>query len=154
MACRKFDQEWPRRSASYAQTGVGRCMAVANLGRRQTVRLCLFLLDFCSDLRLREHERWLAQAEVHRTFTGLNDAAHIHGRPDREVPICLDRHNFATDNSLSALLRLPPRWTSARKGKGNRGLPSAKELGKRWRFFPTYAELQTSPLLRQSSSDA
>jgi len=30
---------------------------------------------------------------------------------------------------------------TARKAKGNRGLPSAKELGKRWRFFPTYAEL-------------
>jgi len=71
----------------------------------------------------------------------LNDAAHIPGRPGSAVPICLDRHNFATDNSLSVPLRHPPRWTTAQKAKGNRGLPSAKELGKRWRFFPTYAEL-------------
>jgi len=32
----------------------------------------------------------------------------------------------------------PPRGNRA-KGQGI--LPSAKELGKRWRFFPTYAEL-------------
>ena len=29
------------------------------------------------------------------------------------------------------------------------GLRPAEELGKRWRFFPTYAGVQTSPLLRQ-----
>jgi len=34
--------------------------------------------------------------------------------------------------------RRPPRGNRA-KGQGI--MPSAKELGKRWRFFPTYAEL-------------
>jgi hypothetical protein len=46
-----------RRSAGYAQIGVSRCIAVANLARRLPVELCLFLLAFCSDLALRKHAR-------------------------------------------------------------------------------------------------
>jgi hypothetical protein len=71
----------------------------------------------------------------------LNDAAHIAGRPDSTVPICLDRHNFATG-------KLSVDTATSVRGAGTRGRPrgvpqvlSAKELGKRWRFFPTYAEL-------------
>ena len=33
---------------------------------------------------------------------------------------------------------------------GNRRPSPAKELSKRWRFFPTYAEARSSPVLRQS----
>ena len=31
---------------------------------------------------------------------------------------------------------------------------AAKDLGKRWRFFPTYAALQTGTVLRHISSNA
>ena len=44
--------------------------------------------------------------------------------------------------------------TDAKKAEGSDGLPPAKELGKRWRFFATYAEVQTSPVLRQQSLSA
>jgi hypothetical protein len=40
-----------------------------------------------------------AQVDVHPAFQRLNDDAHIHGTADSAVPICLDRHNFATDRS-------------------------------------------------------
>jgi len=44
--------------------------------------------------------------------------------------------------------------TDAKRPSGSDGLPPAKELGKRWRFFATYAEVQTSPVLRQQSLSA
>ena len=44
--------------------------------------------------------------------------------------------------------------TDAKGRGGSDGLPPAKELGKRWRFFATYAEVQTSPVLRQQSLSA
>jgi hypothetical protein len=47
----------------------------------------------------------------------------------------------------------PPAEATEQQGQGNHkgttGRPPAEDLGKRWRFFPTYAEVQTSPVLRQ-----
>ena len=85
-----------------------------------------------------------AQVDVRPAFQRLNDDAHIHSTADSAVPICLDRHNFATDRS--GLRR--KRNDMERRGRyrcktadGSDGLPPAKELGKRWRFFATYAEV-------------
>ena len=138
MACCKFDQEWPRRSAVYAQTGVGRCIAVASLGQRQTVELCLFLLAFCGDLGLREHERGSRKLESaalsHHQMMLLMSAAGL-----------IAQFRFvSTVTILQQTIRC--RGAGYRRRGGNRAkgqgiMPSAKELGKRWRFFPTYAEL-------------
>src|SRR6266852_8897947 len=38
-----------------------------------------------------------AQVDALPAVKRLNDDAHIHGTADSAVPICLDRHNFATD---------------------------------------------------------
>jgi hypothetical protein len=38
-----------------------------------------------------------AQVDVRLAFKRLNDDAHISSRVESAVPICLDRHNFATD---------------------------------------------------------
>jgi hypothetical protein len=38
-----------------------------------------------------------AQIDVHPAFQRLNDDAHIHSTAESAVPICRDRHNFATD---------------------------------------------------------
>jgi hypothetical protein len=54
--------------------------------------------------------------------------------------------------------RGPPLRPSGMKGQGKAkerakrfaGMSPAEELGKLWRFFPTYAEVQTSPVLRHS----
>jgi hypothetical protein len=35
----------------------------------------------------------------------------------------------------------PPLKPPSKKGQGNHGQLPAKELGKRWRFFPTYVEV-------------
>src|SRR5258708_31043070 len=40
-----------------------------------------------------------AQVDGHPAFKRLNDDAHIHSTADSAVPICNDRHNFATDRS-------------------------------------------------------
>jgi hypothetical protein len=37
---------------------------------------------------------------------------------------------------------------------GRISVTAAKELGKRWRIFPTYAQVQTGPQLRHRSSHA
>lgn len=77
------------------------------------------------------------------------------------------RHASATSSIWSGLLQFcnsffvgfgpAPHEMNLRRDAGekkgfreSRGA-SAKELGKRWRFFSTYAEVQTSPLLRQPS---
>src|SRR5438105_1270256 len=130
-----------RRSAGYAQIGAGRCTAVANLGRRLPVELCLFLLAFRGDVTPREHE--LGSCKLRST--GLSRERMMllifAARPDSTVPICLDRYNFATGQFAASVPTSSAAEATARKAKGNRGLPSANELGKRWRFFPTYAEL-------------
>jgi hypothetical protein len=87
----------------------------------------------------------------------LNDDAHIRGMPESAVPICLDRHNFATDRR--SLVENETTWTHRgrdrrKTGEEGNAQPPAKELGKRWRFFATYAEVQTSPVLRQQSLSA
>jgi hypothetical protein len=61
------------------------------------------------------------------------------------VPICIDRHNSAT-GYLPVFASQEARSTAAvaaqaRRTKGIRGLLPAKELGKSWRFFPTYVEV-------------
>jgi hypothetical protein len=87
----------------------------------------------------------LTQAGISLNCTRPRVAAHIRGRPALAVPICLDRHNFATE-TFANLRRTPDTWAAAendRTAKAN-GItrPSpAEELGKRWRFFPTYAEV-------------
>jgi hypothetical protein len=98
-----------------------------------------------------------AQVDVRLAFQRLNDDAHIHGTADSAVPICLDRHNFATDRFSPGRRRNDMERRGhdrSKKAEGSDGLPPAKELGKRWRFFATYAEVQTSPVLRQQSLSA
>jgi hypothetical protein len=85
-----------------------------------------------------------AQVDALPAVRRLNDDAHIHGTADSAVPICLDRHNFATDRcSLRRKRNDTDRRGSDRckKAEGSDGQPPAKELGKRWRFFATYAEV-------------
>jgi len=68
------------------------------------------------------------------------------------VPICLDRRKIATGRDLSARVLLVAReqaWTQMDAGRTNRAaLSPAEQLGKGWRFFVTYAKVQTGPHLR------
>src|SRR6266550_3694637 len=124
MACCKFDQEWSRRSAGYAQSGVGGRTAAASLGPRLPVELCLFLLTFRGDVTQREHE--LGSCKLRST--GLSRERMMllifAARPDSTVPICLDRHNFATGQFAAGVPTSSAAEATARKAKGNRGLPS------------------------------
>jgi hypothetical protein len=92
------------------------------------------------------HARRSRQIHIRRTCTRWNDAAHIRSNLKLAVPICLNRHNFATKHPpVRAGDRV--RSTAARAAKtketpsDSQRVPDAKELGKRWRFFPTYAEV-------------
>jgi hypothetical protein len=88
----------------------------------------------------------LTRTNVHRTCTPLNKTAHIDSRADAAIPICCDRHNFATGDTRGSGCerRRDPRTPSslAVRAEGIRegaAEPApAEELGKRWRFFPTY----------------
>jgi len=85
-----------------------------------------------------------AQVDVRPAVRRLNDDAHIRSTAESEVPICLDRHNFATDRSSLRRKRNDKdrRGCDRRKTAERRdGQLPAKELGKRWRFFATYAEV-------------
>jgi hypothetical protein len=84
--------------------------------------------------------------------------AQMYVRLDRPVPICLDRHNFATDDPWSAKIRDTtrshlPRRAVIRRQQNDRPRPRdsvgdfAEPLGRLWRFFPTYAEIQTGSVL-------
>src|SRR6266702_5953647 len=127
-----------RRSAGYAQIGAGPCTAVVNLERRLPIELRLFLLAFCCDPALRKHERGSRKlgspALSHHRMMLLTFLAGL---------IAQFRF-FSTVTILQQTIRRrgaghrPPRGNRA---KDQRILPSAKELGKRWRFFPTYAGL-------------
>jgi hypothetical protein len=75
--------------------------------------------------------------------------------------ICVDRHKFATTifGRYAALnaLRDQRRFFNvldASGGKETVAEKTAEVLGKRWRFFPTYAALQTGTVLRHISSNA
>jgi hypothetical protein len=67
----------------------------------------------------------------------------------KAVPICLDRHNSATDSlpaaigdrTTSTAAEATARQWPGESAKGIAGKSLAKELGKRWRFFPTYTEV-------------
>ncbi len=90
---------------------------------------------------------------LRRACTPRNEIAHIRGRPDPAVPICRDRHNSATAHSPfsagSGTISMFRRALDEGKTRGIAWRWSAEELGKRWRFFPTYADVQTSTVLRQ-----
>jgi hypothetical protein len=68
-----------------------------------------------------------AQVDALPAVKRLNDDAHIHGTADSAVPICLDRHNFATDR-CSLRRKKETTWTAAeaidakrpREATGNR----------------------------------
>jgi hypothetical protein len=66
-------------------------------------------------------------------------------RPYPTVPICLYRHNFATDEAPvlagDEVKSTAPEADPARRAKGSQGWLPAKELSKSWRFFPTYVEV-------------
>ena len=51
------------------------------------------------------------QVDVDPVFKRLDDDAHIRSRVESAVPICLDRHNFATDR-CSLRYRLPKSWAN------------------------------------------
>jgi hypothetical protein len=60
-----------------------------------------------------------AQVDALVAVRRLNDDAHIHGTADSAVPICLDRHNFATDRCRlrrKTKRRGPPRKLPMQKG--------------------------------------
>ena len=67
------------------------------------------------------------------------------------VPICLDRHKFATERDLGTGVSLAApeqARTQIDAGRIEQPFPPAELLSKRWRFFVTYAKVQTSPHLR------
>jgi len=72
------------------------------------------------------------QAGIRLDCTRWRNAAHILSTPDLAVPICLDRHNFATE--LFAFLRpAPDTWTSAEATEQQRPRESrARHLPKSW----------------------
>jgi hypothetical protein len=98
----------------------------------------------------------LTQTGIRWDCTRGREAAHIRSRPALAVSICPDRHNFATELFANSGRRrdiwpaaMAPDARNARNTKRiARSLP-AEELGKRWRFFSTYADVQSSPVLRQ-----
>ncbi len=47
-----------------------------------------------------------------------------------------------------------PSPSNANDGNATAAAKAAEVLGKRWRFFPTYAALQTGTVLRHISSNA
>jgi hypothetical protein len=110
-------------------------------GVRDTVVPVLigFLRRSASPLKIRAFR----QIDGRRDFTRSDDPAHIRSRPDWAVPICLDRHNSATDLPVFIGKRYGPAAdaTDARKAEASASQPSAKELGKSWRFFTTYTEV-------------
>src|ERR1700737_4210485 len=102
MACRKFHQELPVYQGVNASFAWLAAPYEANSGRRLGLRIRLFLLACRDDLADREHYLRLPPNDA---CTRWNDTAHIHGRPDLLVPICLDRHNSATGYAAAL-----PRW--------------------------------------------
>jgi hypothetical protein len=87
-----------------------------------------------------------AQIHIRRTCTRWNDAAHIRSNLKLAVPICLNRHNFATEhspvrNEIDRCGGRPGAAKTKETPSDSQRVPDAKELGKRWRFFPTYAEV-------------
>ena len=79
--------------------------------------------------------------------------AQICVRPAAKVPICLDRHNSATANQRLAKIarvdqkaREEPLAERIRLWK-NSVRELAEGLGRGWRFFPTYAQIQTGSVL-------
>jgi len=84
------------------------------------------------------------QLDVRPAFKPLNDDAHIRCTAGSAVPICPDRHNFATYRSGLRRKRndMDRRERNRCKtAEGSDGQLPAKGLGKRWRFFATYAEV-------------
>jgi hypothetical protein len=85
-----------------------------------------------------------AQVDVRPAVKRLDDDAHIRSTAESAVPICLDRHNSATDRSSFRRKRndMDHRGRNRRKtAERSHGQLPAKELGKSWRFFETYPDL-------------
>jgi hypothetical protein len=125
----------------------------AGAGRRREFQLCLFLLAFRRDVALHKHNHspreLMSTNPVHHRVILLIFAAGL---------IALFRFVSTVTILQHAIRRSPPvrggHSVAASNPPANAeriaGLAPAKELGKGWRFFPTYAEVQTSPVLRHS----
>jgi hypothetical protein len=94
-----------------------------------------------------------ARIDLHRTCIQCNDAAQLRSNPWQGSSDLCRPSQFCNRQFAGARQGTP----GIGRGEGNpehrkneriSSLPPAKELGKGWRFFPTYAEVQTSPLLR------
>ena len=152
MPCRMFHQERPaHRQATRRQRG-----SLQRMRQAVAVAPIPVSIGFLRRCGAAQAQPPLAQAKVRRACTPWNDTAHIRSRPDPGVPICLDRHNSATGHSpalvgdgMTSTARGGNRAARLRESQGTTGWPPAEDLGKRWRFFPTYAEVQTSSVLRQ-----
>jgi hypothetical protein len=91
--------------------------------------------------------------EIDRSLacTQWNDAAHLRSRPDWPIPIWFEPSQFCNREFARTAAgngdrdRAPASRKRQRIQKGIKqgitGLPPAEELGKRWRFFPTYARV-------------
>jgi hypothetical protein len=77
-------------------------------------------------------------------FKRLNDDAHIHSTADSAVPICLDRHNFATDRSSLRRKRSDMERRGryrCKKAEGERRVTACQRVGQTLALFRYYTEV-------------
>ena len=147
MACWKFHQESPAHQR-VARNRDRSLHCGGKLARTAAGRVMPIFIGFQPSSGAAQTRALLIRMEVGRAFTRLNDTAHTHSRPESAVPICRDRHSFATAMWPSRAPDIGPTEQPNERPRESRRLSAAKELGSCWRFFPTYADLQTSPVLR------
>src|SRR5277367_2363392 len=119
---------------------------------RRWCDLGLFSLAFRDNLTRTEPQALRTKTCIQCGVPYRSELAQLRVRRGLPVPNCLHRHNFATGGSRCTVLRAVLASLSGHAARNARreslDARPAKELGKRWRFLTTYAEVQTSPQLR------
>jgi hypothetical protein len=149
-ACSKFNQK-PPRQLRLGRSGPARSGVRSPHASAVPTAAHLFLLNFLVGGRFaeaRNRRRGQLSAASENDGTGLLTSG---AAPNPRLRFATDRHNSAT----------APRGAGRRRGVASRpnpGLPEnhvnlrvAEGLGSGWRFFATYARVQTSTVLRQPS---
>ena len=163
MPCCKLDHKHlqSRRFAPRHPTGrIGRAIC----GRIEFSRFGLELKGFLRRSGAGEAGRTARTRQSQGHPHSGDTIAQLGGSTDQDILNCLNRHKFTTGSpafSSTARRRNAIERRSGGHASGavtakcpweSRQLQSAEELSKGWRFFPTYAAVQTSTVLRHSFS--
>ena len=95
-ACRKFHQE-PQWHQAFTRDSMPASGWTGQSRRQPRDMVVPVLIGFLRQYAAASRSGADAQVDVRPAFQRLNDDAHIHSTAGSTVPICLDRHNFATD---------------------------------------------------------